>query len=868
MSHIYWELPEIPIPAAAHTNKSDGRVYLLGSRAGGKATAPRNVIGHATSETLMHPNTLFKSIYPELWKEHYGSDSLRKNEIDSGLYIIVLAILSKIGLLDILYQVYGPKFANAIIDFASYSIEYNSNVAMSFEERMKDFLLFSDKHFSDSWYSNLFSKEMSENKNIELRKNWLRHCAKNGTKKAWISIDGSNNECNVSSSNYVEKGHSKSGKEDNIISFIYAVDAESGTPLVYNVNPGGVVDCKALSRISRELEAAQIDIEGLILDRGFVSDTVISEIKRCEFEYVLMLKENTISHVEMVQKYQNIKWNMSNAIHREGTFGITEYRKIFNNSDTCGYINTYFNAINATERSVKFCCKILKSFDDLKKAITEGHVVSIPSELSKYIEIDVNDNEINIKFNDEGCKKIINSKGFYSIASSKDYGYEEVDRIYHLRDSSEKQYRTMKSQLGFSCTHSHSIESIKSRYAVCFIASIIRNEIQKTCQKFDIKTNDFIQKLDRVKFILSNDRYVPVLNLKKELLSVFEYYGVGEKRLVYFSDDYNNRLTNTIVSQVRSLPHPCSTRKNSEDDPNAVAENVHKSVGRPAGSKNRKTLLRESLLNTLSSVLFNKVIEELQSDETDVPQVTALVQELLLSRTPAPNAGRAGRKKGSLNKKTIAVRSALLKALVSILNMKKGTPLIAALQHTSSVQNTLPNAPIEPQVKRGRKKGSRNQRTVLRERLVTTFGAILLKQVEALKAQGAPTAEKAAVIASELFSPKRSQQTTHQKKRGGRKKGSRNRITIARENLVVTLASILVQRALQLHEQRDSEAKMALSAAQEVLTPKSLNTKMSTHKDGRGRKKGSRNKRTMERERLVSTLMQILEYRLDRGTPM
>ena len=47
--------------------------------------------------------------------------------------------------------------------------------------------------------------------------------------------------------------HSKHGTEENIISYIYAVDAENGTALVYNVNPGGVIDWKAFNRIAQEL---------------------------------------------------------------------------------------------------------------------------------------------------------------------------------------------------------------------------------------------------------------------------------------------------------------------------------------------------------------------------------------------------------------------------------------------------------------------------------------------------------------------------------------------------------------------------------------------------------------------------------------
>ena len=58
MSHIYWELHEIPQPSDSYINHSDGRVFLMTEDGLGKKK--RKVIGRATSETMMHPNDLFR----------------------------------------------------------------------------------------------------------------------------------------------------------------------------------------------------------------------------------------------------------------------------------------------------------------------------------------------------------------------------------------------------------------------------------------------------------------------------------------------------------------------------------------------------------------------------------------------------------------------------------------------------------------------------------------------------------------------------------------------------------------------------------------------------------------------------------------
>ena len=86
MSHIYWELHEIPRPENSYINHSDGRVFLMKDNGLGKMN--RRVIGRATSETMMHPNDLYKYLYPEEWKLYYGDGKLPEHELHIGMYAV------------------------------------------------------------------------------------------------------------------------------------------------------------------------------------------------------------------------------------------------------------------------------------------------------------------------------------------------------------------------------------------------------------------------------------------------------------------------------------------------------------------------------------------------------------------------------------------------------------------------------------------------------------------------------------------------------------------------------------------------------------------------------------------------------------
>lgn len=188
MSHIYWELHEIPRPSDSYINHSDGRVFLMSND--GLNGKKRKVIGRATSETMMHPNDLFKYLYPSLWTEYYGDKNLPEHELHIGMYALSLGIGYATWLYPILQEVYGPLYGNAIMDYAMYSIMDRTDTTQLFPDRMAREVLFSKETYSDGWYSELFHLHMSEDHNHRFRMEWLKECASRGITKAWISIDG------------------------------------------------------------------------------------------------------------------------------------------------------------------------------------------------------------------------------------------------------------------------------------------------------------------------------------------------------------------------------------------------------------------------------------------------------------------------------------------------------------------------------------------------------------------------------------------------------------------------------------------------------------------------------------------------------
>ena len=149
----------IPIPPDGKTNKYDKRGSKYYKGTDGKRR--RHIIGCVTDEGFMIPTENFRRLYPVLWDQYYGKETPSQRLMRTGLYALCLGIGVKTTVYEKLQSSFGPQYANAIMDFAMYSIRERTNVAQLMSESMSEHMLFSIKRYSDSWYSEFFSKLMS-----------------------------------------------------------------------------------------------------------------------------------------------------------------------------------------------------------------------------------------------------------------------------------------------------------------------------------------------------------------------------------------------------------------------------------------------------------------------------------------------------------------------------------------------------------------------------------------------------------------------------------------------------------------------------------------------------------------------------------
>ena len=536
MPHVYRDKKEIPIPEGAFVNNNDGRVFIFLNKGVIRSKSKRMVIGQATSNGLMFPNDNFRQNFPDQWEKHYGRGDTLPRMLDCGFYGLVLGVAHKTTLYDCLYNVFAPQFANGIMDFAMYSVRCQSNVAMNFAANMGRKALFSDKVHEDSWFSNLFCRDITEDLAYDFTDAWLRHCRELGIKDVYLAIDGSNSDCQSEGVDIAEQGHAKSHTSNDIFGYMYVVSCSDGMPVLFSVSPGGVVDSKAIHLMVLRLGEFDINVRGVIVDRAMCTAEVVDLLDEHGLPYVMMLKSSTGGHAAMVKAHgEEIRWNPDFLVNLSGLFGTTDDGEIFSSSKGHeAYLNLFYDAQNGNERRLALMGKVKREQERIERAIkvwdgSEEKRPSVLGSMSRYLTIEDLDEKkkgYKVVLNKKRLFNDLKSKGFYTIASKEDIGCEQADIWYGRRSYVEFEFSVVKTRTGNRTARAHGTEGVIGRHLVCFVASIIRWAIMDACKRKELATNTVIAEMDRIELYLnSGSDYIAVHNesvLQKNILSEFD----------------------------------------------------------------------------------------------------------------------------------------------------------------------------------------------------------------------------------------------------------------------------------------------------------------------------------------------------------
>ena len=592
---------------------------------------------------FMRPNNSYFDKFGNEYLRYFPgrSQKIRKHQLIVGLYILVLAIATKIGLYQILVKWYKPHYANAIMDFVMYSIIYQTSKANTFVEMMDNHVLFSQQPYSDSWYSSFFKSKMNEDINMQCVEDWLDHNLKqNNIEEVSISIDGTNLNCESKTNDLAAHGHAKTHKYIKIVNLLWAVISDGphkGRPISYTIHRGNVTDNRHMDKMLAFWREHKINVRVSIFDRGFPNGKLLNNLNQAKIPFQAMLKESSEGFKTMLKKHgEELQLDVRYVLEDGSMSGITESNiKPYKNSDLRCCVGLFYDIKNGAERKVHMMAKVMKLKRELeiklnqkpKKAKKENDeedsadIDTKQPKIPKMFTVSTENGRKIVSINYDIIDPIWKAKGISAQISSENISAQKMNDNYNCRDASEKQFGILKSQLGFNVAGVRGTASWVNKLFVAFNAAIIRNEIMIACKEEGFDTNQVIKELSSVCYIKSGDYYYFDQNIPGRVEKLYSHFGITTQTLEDLSPYVNSRYRvtgsarNMIRKTSRVMPKPFNDLpiiSNHGDVVSDVIPDSQKAVteqplvtppsdsapskrgrGRPPGAKNKKTLEKE-----------------------------------------------------------------------------------------------------------------------------------------------------------------------------------------------------------------------------------------------------------------------------------
>ena len=537
---------KVPVPTGKGItiNRGDNNrvLYTLSApydRKAGYARPKRITIGYICSDDvkMMHPTDKFKTVFPGEWEKIFNE---KPNPIvkKMGMYTIGQAVNSDIGLYDVLVDSLGGAAADNLMDYALYSVLYHSDAASQFESRMGNQILYSGKAYSDTYYSNLFEKQLGKNDVLAFKKNWALQCKKDGADEVWLCIDGSNDDCESRGVELAEKGHAKSHRNVDIVSFTYAVTAE-GFPVTFDVYRGGLVDAKAMKNILSLLRDCGISVKGVILDRGYCNAKALQYLEGENLSYIIMVKGHPAGFEEVVEEYgSKIKLKAEWLIEGTNLFGVQKQCQLFENYNKQDYVTLFYDFKNGSERIEKLLKNLYNAMDEARKKQSSGKKLSTGDLYHGMLT----EGKGGVGINAPVLQKAIDEKGLYSVVSSEEMSPAEVNSLYTARNVSETQYMFIKTQLGYGKVRVHYTQGVYSRFLTGFVASVIRFEVEKAAQSLNRNATDAVNDMNLLEMTNLNGTYAYVHIENYRQTALLKNLNATVQLLDDVVNDENNRI--------------------------------------------------------------------------------------------------------------------------------------------------------------------------------------------------------------------------------------------------------------------------------------------------------------------------------------
>ena len=487
------------------------------------------------------------------------------------------------------------------------------------------------------------------------------------------------------------------------------LDQIGGMPIYYRPIYGNITDVVTFCPTLSYLKALDIDIDSLRFDCGYFSESNIDACydsnNKLKFDFLTRVRSNSrIIKDHLDENFQNLKTKDNLFIYNSKVFYIQKTK-------------VYVGKNKDKEAYLYIICDLVRSCLELKKEAE--NMATNPYDASAFI-----------------YKASI--LGIFGLLSGKERSCREVIIAYFMRLPIEQSFDFLKNYTSLTPIRVYNIATFMGKLAIAFLTLAIIRMIQIDLKALDLDFTIFSKILNKLKSRVYGDTII-IGDITSDVNNIFNQIGImlpyelkiTDNKLAKANQDYpyipswvenikNKKMdkrsgfATSIVSENNEKVKTKNSRKTKYIQVNTCNyKNTKNSKrGRPIGSRNKITIARENLLHLLNMILVDKC------NKQSIPLDELPEQNIKFGK----KLNRKGRPVGSRNKITIA-REGLLQLLDRIL-MDRCTEQGISVEGISLLRQKS----CQMSNRKGRKAGSRNKKTIMRESLLCTLKYILVSR--------------------------------------------------------------------------------------------------------------------------------------------
>lgn len=321
---------------------------------------------------------------------------------------------------------------------------------------------------------------------------------------------------------------------------ICASGEHSGLPLTYFVLESNTVDSEALGKIIEFLNHYKLHVNGALVDKNYCTEDVIRTLQEADIDYFARLKKNDLSYRQILDKYKR-------TIKDNLYYSLGEGRKygLVNRGHILPSLDFESNIalIYDTENGAFGRTDLLKEVYKEQNALNDRlKNGEIPGIAAKYKDfLSVDYDTKSVRIDVRKLQDAVDSKGYYAIGTSVNASAAEIDRIFELREASAKSFATLKTIFELNTIKVTSQTGINNLLFSLFVAAILRSEIMNSCRRHELDVDKTVSELSGIGYILNSSYYACSGPLPIRLVPLFSDFNLNEKCIQSFEKIANLR---------------------------------------------------------------------------------------------------------------------------------------------------------------------------------------------------------------------------------------------------------------------------------------------------------------------------------------